>query len=771
MRLINVNAFIKREQVMSKGERVDRRVKVLQFGDDEATRYAILSHRWTEQEVDYDEMIELTKMDEEDRGEIRRRFGYKKILDSCEQAEKDGYEWLWIDTCCIDKRSSAELSEAINSMYRWYQNSRVCYVYLHDVDSSFPTEDNKTMYPNSNGWPEWFARGWTLQEMIAPSIVRFFDKDWHSIGDKKTLASTLEAITRVPQHILINGLASNRPCVAQIMSWAANRRTTRVEDIAYSLLGLLDVNMPMLYGEGKKAFHRLQLEIIRISNDQSIFAWGSKGGNQRASSILADNPSLFRDCNEMELIDLDEFIPSLKEYIPEDELRSVNEDRFGVFPITNRGIQIWLLICPLDDSRLVFKARLPCRFGPSGPPVTITLNLWKSNCYRYSRSLEDSFPSMQNLQFRQLYLSCQDVLHRDTTFEIDDSAIVQNSLIYCGMYPWESKGNTLKLTDNKFLCVRVYADNQANCRFAVAFGHCGGQDWIHLIYEEHASTTQHSWKDYAKQEYNKMRVSGPEHAKSMAKARSRGSRHCVRVMQTHLPRSGWTVRTSCVEWDGSMICGVRIDAFQNPGFSSISNEWRCIEVDRTNDPNRDMRGLKVCYNANERQQYKASVDQVFVKFLPAPNGIKAKQLGDYGDFTGSEGFCREGNIFDDLKSLAPELDITPKQHKIGKIYLLRGKEGTRSIFRRLISPFRHLTLYKPLGLSLPSNHHFTSLLASLSTQFANKYLISRIIQCPTAPPGEPPMQSSISTHSDQFPRLDVTIPLCTIEKPLVWHQD
>ncbi|KIM70348.1 hypothetical protein SCLCIDRAFT_58393, partial [Scleroderma citrinum Foug A] len=260
MRLINVKAFLERESFIRDGEQVDQ--------------YAILSHRWTAQEVDCKEMIKLAKMDGEEKDEIRQRDGYRKILQSCEQAKKDGYEWLWVDTCCIDKRSSAELSEAINSMYRWYENAKECYAYLHDVPgSSLPTASDYENYSDFNGWPEWFSRGWTLQELIAPSNVQFLNKNWQSIGDKRTLAPTLVDITGIPGHILTLGLCGNRPCVAQIMSWAANRTTMRVEDRAYSLMGLLDVNMPMLYGEGKKAFHRLQLEIIRASDDQSIFAW------------------------------------------------------------------------------------------------------------------------------------------------------------------------------------------------------------------------------------------------------------------------------------------------------------------------------------------------------------------------------------------------------------------------------------------------------------------------------------------------------------------
>ncbi|KAI6019532.1 hypothetical protein PISMIDRAFT_121469, partial [Pisolithus microcarpus 441] len=240
--------------------------------DDTTTSYAILSHRWGA-EVSYKEMIGLMKMEEEDREEITQRHGYQKIIKSCEQARKDGYKWLWVDTCCIDKRSSSELSEAINSMYRWYQNARVCYAYLHDVgESTFPTQQDDK-FGKSNGWPEWFVRGWTLQELIAPEEVKFFNKYWVPLGHKRHLASTLNHITGVPCEVLTDGLARQGLCVAQIMSWAARRKTTRIEDRAYSLMGLFGVNMPMLYGEGKMAFHRLQLEIIRKSSDQSIFAW------------------------------------------------------------------------------------------------------------------------------------------------------------------------------------------------------------------------------------------------------------------------------------------------------------------------------------------------------------------------------------------------------------------------------------------------------------------------------------------------------------------
>ena len=145
MHLINIDAFLHREGLFHLGRCIERRTKVLEFCDDETTKYVILSHRWIDSmEVDYEEMVDLAKADRQEQDEIRCRQGYTKIVDTCKQAKQDGYEWLWIDTCCIDKRSSAELSEAINSMYQCYANAKICYAYLHDLDgSSFPTKKDK----------------------------------------------------------------------------------------------------------------------------------------------------------------------------------------------------------------------------------------------------------------------------------------------------------------------------------------------------------------------------------------------------------------------------------------------------------------------------------------------------------------------------------------------------------------------------------------------------------------------------------------------------
>ena len=564
MRLINIDAFLQREWLFHSGRMVERRTKVLEFHDDEATKYAILSHRWMDStEVDYEEMVDLAKMDRQEQDEVRGRLSYKKIVDTCKQAKEDGYEWVWIDTCCIDKRSSAELSEAINSMYRWYKNSQVCYAYLHDFDGpSFPNRCFNQRCPTSNGWPEWFSRGWTLQEMIAPRNLQFFNKDWHPVGDKKKLAHTLNTITGVPKHILVDGLEGNRPCVAQIMSWAANRTTTRVEDRAYSLMGLLDVNMPMLYGEGKKAFHRLQLEIIRLFNDQSIFAWGFRSSSVRIGSILADDPSFFKDCTDMKLMDHDEFIKKFP------ELSSTNADHFDVFPITNRGIRIWVLFRRYRDSNSIFKVYLPC-WHNYGDLVSIDLVLWNSNYHRYPNvwgaALEDS-PA----EFRRVYLRYQDIPSPAVTFDIDDSGIIENGYIPSRVHPKNLSGNMFTLTNANPFCIKTYSEKRGSGCFKVAFGQCLGLDWMHL---DNFLLGTIPWID----EVSKARWS--DWALSMADAPSGNFSHGhVWIRHFRLPGSTWIVRTYRVAWERSKI-RLRMEVFRGSHFQNGLDEWNAYDVE------------------------------------------------------------------------------------------------------------------------------------------------------------------------------------------------
>ncbi|OTA70565.1 HET-domain-containing protein [Hypoxylon sp. EC38] len=235
--------------------------------------YAILSHTWHEEEVTYEDWNKLP------RWKVRRKKGFKKIKYCCKQAAKDGLKWVWIDTCCIDKKSSAELTESINSMFRWYQNAAVCYAYLADV----PT-DLKNLAAS-----RWFTRGWTLQELLAPSEVVFYSDDWHRVGTKSELSSSISKITGI-QETYLSGTDMQSASVGQRMSWAARRQTSREEDIAYCLLGIFDVNMSLIYGEGQKAFQRLQEEIMKAyPEDHTLFAWGTVFG------LLAQSPKDFAE--------------------------------------------------------------------------------------------------------------------------------------------------------------------------------------------------------------------------------------------------------------------------------------------------------------------------------------------------------------------------------------------------------------------------------------------------------------------------------------------
>jgi hypothetical protein len=231
-------------------------------------RYAILSHTWEDGEVTFEEI---------GNPDAQRKAGYQKIKRCCVQAASDDFQFVWIDTCCINKQSSAELSESINSMFRWYKNAEVCYAYLADVTGAEDPNRSESDFVKSR----WFTRGWTLQELVAPSKIIFFGGiDWVKIGTKVSLQNALSRITKIDISVLEFSQNMFNASVAQRMSWASKRHTTRTEDIAYCLLGIFNINMPLLYGEGDKAFIRLQLELLNASNEQTIFAWSMPEYNE-----------------------------------------------------------------------------------------------------------------------------------------------------------------------------------------------------------------------------------------------------------------------------------------------------------------------------------------------------------------------------------------------------------------------------------------------------------------------------------------------------------
>jgi hypothetical protein len=250
--------------------------------------YAILSHTWGEEEACLQDWENTQR-----KGVLATAYstllpgnsllprpiiqedppeGYWKILEACVRACADGFDWIWADTTNIDKTSSSELSEAINSMYAWYRNADVCYAYLADVPAGVTDEDCWKLNSAFRA-SRWFKRGWTLQELLGPKEVVFFSEDWGEIGRKATMSNLVSHITGIDSKCLLQRERIASASIAERMSWAADRATTRTEDISYCLLGLFDVNMPLIYGEGAKAFIRLQEEIMKVSEDHSIFAW------------------------------------------------------------------------------------------------------------------------------------------------------------------------------------------------------------------------------------------------------------------------------------------------------------------------------------------------------------------------------------------------------------------------------------------------------------------------------------------------------------------
>jgi hypothetical protein len=233
------------------------------LSDNDVPRYAILSHTWEEDEVSFQQWESGNQLHSS-------TAGFAKIKKFGEQAARNGFEWVWADTCCIDKKSSAELTEAINAMFRWYKNAALCYVYFSDAIWSPDTGIMSLRLRESR----WFTRGWTLQELIASTNIDFYSADWQKISTKEEICPLLSSITGIDEGVLKGTMALEDASIARRMSWASHRKTTRVEDQAYCLLGIFDINLPLIYGEGTKAFRRLQEAIMYTTHDQSLFAWG-----------------------------------------------------------------------------------------------------------------------------------------------------------------------------------------------------------------------------------------------------------------------------------------------------------------------------------------------------------------------------------------------------------------------------------------------------------------------------------------------------------------
>ncbi|KAF9064156.1 heterokaryon incompatibility protein-domain-containing protein [Rhodocollybia butyracea] len=307
-------------------------------------KYAILSHVWGDEEVTFQDMQDPLKR--------KGMKGWFKLVGACELARREDWEYIWIDTCCIDKSSSSELSEAINSMYRYYNKAQVCYAYLEDMRSDRLSRSFNLSFRMC----KWFTRGWTLQELIAPKTVFFFTNDWEKIGTKASLQETITEITGIRSEVLLSLDDLSEWSIAARMSWAAGRETTRIEDRAYSLMGIFGVYMPPLYGEGEHAFIRLQEEILKVSDDHTIFAWKSKlssmsltespSTSAATSGILASSPDVFEGSGR--------YIHPFR--------YQINNQR--PFSMTNKGLLVHLPllpVLPVINDQPQFLALLNCR--------------------------------------------------------------------------------------------------------------------------------------------------------------------------------------------------------------------------------------------------------------------------------------------------------------------------------------------------------------------------------------------------------------------------
>ncbi|KAL2673871.1 hypothetical protein Neosp_012315 [[Neocosmospora] mangrovei] len=327
-----------------------RTMALEEFYGDQLPKYAILSHTWGQGEV--------TFQDWKDPNLASQKAGFAKILGACRQAREDSLEYLWVDTNCIDKTSSAELSEAINSMFAWYRDAVVCYAFLIDVPT-IPTsgQDRFKGFCQSR----WFTRGWTLQELLAPEEVIFFDQNWQTIGARSgSLAERISAITQINVNLIKDPSTLVLASVAQKMSWLSRRVTSRVEDMAYCMLGIFDINMPLLYGEGKNAFLRLQEEIVKISTDHTIFCWywvESVPGSW--TSMLAPTPAAFESSGC---------------YI--EPIRDAKSPELFPYSFTNAGLSIRLpLVSALGYSFALLEAHHPGYSGQSAIPLRYVVEL------------------------------------------------------------------------------------------------------------------------------------------------------------------------------------------------------------------------------------------------------------------------------------------------------------------------------------------------------------------------------------------------------------
>jgi len=281
------------------------------ISNDTIPPYSILSHAWEDgEEVTFKDLIDGTE---------KNKTGYNKIQFCGQQVERDGLRYFWVDTCCIDKSNHVEVQEAINSMFRWYQNAAKCYVYLSDVSTAKRKANNESSeftWEPAFRQSRWFTRGWTLQELLASHSVEFFSREGKQLGDKRAIERQIHEITGIALPAP-RGTPLREFSVEERLSWAKGRQTTRKEDKAYSLLGIFGIYMPLIYGEEEEnAFKRLRKKIdndreciqhLRLTDprDDKKRIEDTKGGLLEDSCRwILEKPDFqqWRDCQQSQLL-------------------------------------------------------------------------------------------------------------------------------------------------------------------------------------------------------------------------------------------------------------------------------------------------------------------------------------------------------------------------------------------------------------------------------------------------------------------------------------
>ncbi|THU96845.1 HET-domain-containing protein [Dendrothele bispora CBS 962.96] len=420
--------------------------------DIQIPKYAILSHTWTNDEVSFRDIkrLEFTEPEDTVHGNAirdvealaQKEAKWRKVMQACAYARMHKFQWIWIDCCCINKESSAELSEAINSMYQYYLEAAICYVYLSDVSGKEKRpEDANSPFRFSR----WFTRGWTLQELLAPRYLVFLDNTWTEIGTKWSLHDVISAITSIPSRVLEDGDVS-RYSVAQKMSWAACRQTTRPEDQAYCLMGLFGVNMPPIYGEGSaKAFTRLQQQIIELSDDRSIFAWIASVGEMESRGLLARSPCEFRSSREVGIS---------------------KPDSLGLassYSLTNSGLHIHLPLTPIESNLEgdLFLAYLNCQSEKDGCYLSVYLRRTTDGRYIRSRASELHLsPSCRPKDLQELLVANIPPSRSKSVRQCDVKLLsfTQSRTVVDTQSYWETHSSELATASEEAVCIS-YLDN------------------------------------------------------------------------------------------------------------------------------------------------------------------------------------------------------------------------------------------------------------------------------------------------------------------------